>query len=39
MNKIGRGPQVDAIYQISKLQALQFKRRIFKLMSSLDLHC
>ena len=31
MNKFGRGPQGDAIYQISKLKAFQFQgRRIFK---------
>ena len=31
MNKIGRGPQGDAIYQVSKLNAFQFQRRILKL--------
>ena len=28
MNKLGRGPQGGAIYQISKVQAFQFHRRI-----------
>ena len=27
MNKLGRGPQGDAIYQISKLQAFQFSEK------------
>ena len=31
MNKLGRGPQGDAAYQISKLYAFQFQRRILKI--------
>ena len=29
MNKLGRGPQGNATYQISKLYAFQFQRRRF----------
>ena len=34
MNKLCRGPQVDDAYQISKLYAFQFQRRIFGLLCS-----
>ena len=34
MNKLGRGPQGEAIYQISKLLAFQFQRRIILEFSS-----